>query len=136
MPEPTKAQPTTPHGLARVLCAVAVVATAACASPGAQWAAGPTPEERAARAADALRSAHTARVRGELERAIELAEEARGHYHALGQKPAEAEALEAQALRRAQLDVLRATADGRSSHPYFWAAFMLIGDGQRAVTRP
>ena len=35
-----------------------------------------------------------------------------------------------QALRRAQLSVL---ADPRTSHPYFWAAFFLVGDGAKTM---
>jgi CHAT domain-containing protein len=50
-----------------------------------------------------------------------------------GTEPGTAGLSSAQALQRAQLGLIEASAGGISlAHPYYWAAFALIGDGRRA----
>jgi CHAT domain-containing protein len=50
-----------------------------------------------------------------------------------GTEPGTAGLSSAQALQRAQLGMIEASAGGVSlAHPYYWAAFALIGDGRRA----
>lgn len=49
-----------------------------------------------------------------------------------GTEPGTAGLSSAQALQRAQLGLIEASAGGLSlAHPYYWAAFALIGDGRR-----